>query len=1418
MHWTGNGLMLKKTVMLILMSFFLILGLADAQVIINEFMASNVSVYPDMWDFEDFPDWIELHNTSNSQVDLTGYYLTDNFDDLKKWPIPNGAKIAANGFLVIFADENNAKPGQRFTRDFYPWNIQFTTKNYHTNFGLSADGEEIALCKSSGSAISIIDSVIFSNQLNDISFGRNPSDENKWYQYDQPTPGAANTTDAKKTEVPSGPVSFSKPGGFYYGTQTISLTSSAGEIYYTLNGSIPGKNSKKYSSPISISKSTTVRARCIEPNKLAGKVVTNTYFINEEARDLMCISIAADSTLLFDSDIGVFENSLKGREVPIAVEFYSIEGEQIAKANAGMRLGSLTNFTCPQKPLQVALKGGKYGDDFIWYRLFDKQFGCFSEFRLRQGGDGWGTNLIADGLLESICKGQLELGTQAYRPVVLFINGNYYGVHDLREQFDDQYFTNNYNVDPSTKNEVRSILLPPDTREGWELVSGSWDDWRSLISYVKQGSMADAQRYNEVKSRVDINSLIDFVCIQEFGANASWGHNEDVWKVAGSKWQWLVTDFDRCFSYNDRYSDVETDILNEGGGGLSRSILSQDTLFSRLLSNTEFKNHFVQRFAAHLNSTFKASRLNQLVDSIAEILSPVIPEQADKWGPEGGIRSARAWEASIDSVKRFMDERGEHVFEHLSSNKFSSAGTAELTIKLSTPDAGQIIINDVPMSQGLSEMTFFKNIPLRLKAIANPGYVFAGWQGGANSDTTSIVLTGDKEITASFVVSQQHPISSVTVNTTLNLTDNPYVATGDISVPKGVTLTIEKGVTILMPQDADIIIQGKLLINGTSESPVIIKTNIASGVSNWGAITFDNSSDTSKLTFLHISGTTLGDDPVNERGGVNGNNSHVFMDHLTVTDVVYPFYFEGGSTVLKNSSVIISHICNGGIHIGRGGALVENNTWLSTGKTINTDAIDIKGVTDGIVRGNRLYNFNGFNSDGIDLGENCKNVLIEGNYIFGNRDKGISCGGASTCIVRNNIVVACDLGIGIKDEGSRADLDHNTFVRNRIAVAAYTKVYGRGGGIANVRNCILSASKGASYYTDEFSSVTLSHCVSDVDLIPGTGNKFGNPLFTNMFTNNFQLKAGSPCINAGSPDSPMDADGTVTDIGANYTFNSNDFPADKAAPYTASVVISEIMNNSSKDKPSEDWIELYNPTGSDISLANWKICDNMDLLFWENTIDIANVDSSEMFIIPANTILKAGGYLVLCRNINSFKSAYPAVTNCIGNFPFGIDGDEEVFLFNDKDSLVNVVAYTSNAPWPEPDNGAAIGLRNPYNLNHLPLNWGVSVGAGSPGMSNALTAIRHNLKTAKPTQFLLGQNYPNPFRTATTIQFALPAEQNVTINVYSIAGRKIATLVNSRMPAGFHKVVWNARAYSSGVYFYRIQTNSFKRTRKFTIR
>lgn len=138
--------------------------LVSSEVVINEFMASNDVSFAD--EQGEFDDWLELYNTSLTNVPLDGDYLSDNSENLLKWAFPDGTVINANGYLVIWADEDEQQPG------------------LHANFKLSASGEELFLINNQGQ---IIDHVYFTAQTTDVSYGRIPNGDGDFQQLN-PTP------------------------------------------------------------------------------------------------------------------------------------------------------------------------------------------------------------------------------------------------------------------------------------------------------------------------------------------------------------------------------------------------------------------------------------------------------------------------------------------------------------------------------------------------------------------------------------------------------------------------------------------------------------------------------------------------------------------------------------------------------------------------------------------------------------------------------------------------------------------------------------------------------------------------------------------------------------------------------------------------------------------------------------------------------------------------------------------------------------------------------------------------------------------------------------------------------------------------------------------------------------------------------
>jgi len=263
-----------------------------------------------------------------------------------------------------------------------------------------------------------------------------------------------------------------------------------------------------------------------------------------------------------------------------------------------------------------------------------------------------------------------------------------------------------------------------------------------------------------------------------------------------------------------------------------------------------------------------------------------------------------------------------------------------------------------------------------------------------------------------------------------------------------------------------------------------------------------------------------------------------------------------------------------------------------------------------------------------------------------------------------------------------------------------------------------------------------------------------------------------------------------SNITALFEMNGNDTP---------NIVINEINYNAADAFNPGDWVELYNNGESEVDLTGWQFLDS---------------DDTHIFVIPENTVLQPGEYLVICENSSDFSSLFPEVENYIGDTGFGLSGSGELIrLYDNLHQMMDSLVYDDNDPWPaEPDgNGPTLSLKNPDLDNSLGENWAASLSHGTPGQVNDVLAVRDNDPlNLIPEHFGLGQNYPNPFNPDTRISFQLPKSSRVILTVYDMLGRKIATIKNELLPAGYHGVVWKpSDDLASGIYFYQIKTDHF---------
>ncbi|MDE0871884.1 MAG: CotH kinase family protein, partial [Flavobacteriales bacterium] len=532
-------------------------------------------------------------------------------------------------------------------------------------------------------------------------------------------------------------------------------------------------------------------------------------------------------------------------------------------------------------------------------------------------------------------------------------------------------------------------------------------------------------------------------------------------------------------------------------------------------------------------------------------------------------------------------------------------------------------------------------------------------------------------------------------DTTLTLSCSPYLAIGTTHVSLEATLTIEPGVEIWFPEDASLIIEGAIQAIGTEESPIVFKANEADGFTSWGHMKFRETAESNVLKYIVIENATQGEHPIHDRAALTAWFSDLQIDHATLVDnYSNPIYAEHSSITLTNST-IHSEVTGDLVNVKYGSALIENCTFIGNNAP-DTDAIDYDQVTNGVIRDCEIHSFFGLNSDGIDLGEESDDVLIEGCLIHHCTDKGISIGQNSTATIRNTTICQCALGVALKDLGG-ADLDHMTFYGNQIAVSAYEKNSGFGGGTAGIMRSLLSNSSDSPVFADSLSVLHVTDSFYDTDTLWGPNVSWANPHFSSPTTFDFTLLEASPAIGA-SDDSDW---GTESHLFLG--------PVD--------LMISEIGYAGLED-PDKEWLRLLNTGDEALNLSGYSLSDAVSV------------------IIPAGTWLEAGASLLLVRDLTFFDNS----TDQILQWDAGqlANEGERILLMNAVGMVIDHVRYESEAPWPIPAMGLeSLQLISADRDNHFASSWMLNelqIGIEEPWASSAVRV------------------YPNPSKSSVWIE------------------------------------------------------------------
>ena len=628
-----------------------------AGVYISELMSSN----------DNGSDWVELYNSSTQTVFLEGYGLSDNLNRPRKWQFPAGASIGPGEYKIIYLDGLNSQ-----------------SNGYHTNFKLLRAGGEV-MCFSDPDG-RVLDRIHLPLIPTNISYGRTSGLDGFFY-YDAPTMGTVNGTGFLGfAQAPS----FSIRGGLYHETVSVSLNVPEGTaVHYTLDGSIPTRQHPVYEgAPITVSITTPIRARAFQQDLQPSEVITQTYFINVY-HWLPIVSLVTDPDELWNEADGMLASGgpLNKEKLPFKlaatgeypiyrtlgkvprpghVEYYLLDGTtQVLSQGMEFGLQGQYSLDMPQKTFKLRAKasqGAKYFDA----PLFESRpFTQYKSFVLRNSGNDNVWTRINDAY-QSMLIDKIDTGVahQAVNPVVVYLNGQYWGHYNMRERV-DRFFIAQHEGIPMEQAKNMDIL-----ESGGTVAYGSNKEYKDLITKAKDLSPGkNPQDLAYITDRIDVDNYFDYMALVWFFGNSDAG-NIRFYKIKGEgcKWRWIFYDSDYGM-FESSFNSPKSYMDPKGAGDKNVN----NVLIRKLLENDEMKEKFLRR----LGEIFQVLTTQTMLDTFNGLVAAIEPEMElhfARWAewnertinvdspltPEG---AKRYWQQRVDRSRNVIKKRPTLFYE-----------------------------------------------------------------------------------------------------------------------------------------------------------------------------------------------------------------------------------------------------------------------------------------------------------------------------------------------------------------------------------------------------------------------------------------------------------------------------------------------------------------------------------------------------------------------------------------------------------------------------------------------------------------------------------------------------------------------------------------------------------------------------------
>lgn len=610
----------------------------------------------------------------------------------------------------------------------------------HTSFKLAAD-ETICVTSSDAASQSCLDLEVVPQGT---SVGLRPDGSRALFA--TPTPGSANVDGVSAI---GGPVTVTPPGGIFEPLARARLSAAGGRVVYTLDGSEPDESSPEYTGALSLTQTTVVRARVVGEGLIPGPIATHTFAIRTPK--LPVLSLTFEPRLLFEPQGGLYvhgpgassnfpyfgANFWEDREVEVFAEFLEPDGRRGMGHDVGFKIFGGWSRGHSQRSFSLFARG-RYGVSEFEHRFFpDRPQNRFQAVTFRNSGNDWGRSHLRDGFMQSLLDGT-AIDRQAYRPAVVYFNGEYWGIHNLREKVNEHYVAGLWGVDP----DGLDLLEFNDKFGGANAIHGTEEAWDALIDRVSAADMASAQALIDVGELIDLENYIDYHLAQIFFDNRDWpGNNVKIWRdrLTEGRFRWMLYD-----------TDFGWGIWDENAWGFNTLAFALETngptwpnppwatyLLRRLLLNPEFEAAFVTRMADFANHQFQADRIVAQLDVIAGEVADEMPAHSERWGhwPEG-------WAEEIARMRTFGIQRTDAVTGHFAT-RFGLFTRSDVRVRAG--EGGRVQVNRL-LVDGAWTGAYWDGVPVTLTAIPAPGYRFIEWVGTQSSDQRTLIVNPENDV------------------------------------------------------------------------------------------------------------------------------------------------------------------------------------------------------------------------------------------------------------------------------------------------------------------------------------------------------------------------------------------------------------------------------------------------------------------------------------------------------------------------------------------------------------------------------------------------------------------------------------------------------------------------------------------------